>query len=85
MTEIEKLEHRVNLILPKLKALDVANMHERNTYIYIISKSLAKMKNGETAKWYSLRLGIEIASTEWLSNYLDKAEDYLKKSTERLF
>ncbi len=79
MTELEKLQHRVDLILPKLQNLRTSNNHGRDNFIYILERSiLALTEDKDPREWScgvnNIRMVCDIGG---LNKYIDRAERFL--------
>ena len=78
MNELEKLEHRINLITPKLENIKTGNIHKKNTYIYMMYLSLKALKEKrKPVVWVSLVDKETVADIDGLNKIIDDAEDYL--------
>ena len=84
--ELEKLQHRVDLILPKVQSLKTADVHGRDSYIYILKHSLAALNEDRKPLVWSLGMSNErlVADIEGLNRFLDRAERFLVAHTRRL-
>jgi hypothetical protein len=85
LNTLEKLQHRIDLLVPKLESLKTANSHRRDNFIYIIRHSLTALNEGkEPIVWSGIdnvRFTLDI---DGFNSYLDKAEQFLAAHVRRL-
>ncbi len=85
MTELEKLQHRVNLVISRLESLKTANTHRKVNYIYILKESMDTLS--EDKKPLEWSCGVNniriICDIEGLNKYLDRAEQFLVAHVRR--
>ena len=85
MNQLEKLKHRVDLIIPKIKSTKIGNLHKKNNYIYMIYYSLKALEENKKplvwSTWTSKKITADIKG---LNKMIDDAEKYLKSLVKEM-